>query len=241
MAVFKSNLLRLFLDHFDPGTATTSCSISLASQMLDKTSWTDVAETSLAGRRQDSIDWSGYFEDSTLGVDKMLGTIVGTRGGIVSYCIGTGIGSRAYSGTVFASHIKAVSAGKELVKAEMSLVPDQAWHECKLFAAKASQSGTFAETINSGSIDDGGSSTGTTYMYAHMHQVPGTIGTIDIGLADSADGTTFGITTTEVSFTGTGAKIGTLTSNLRRYVRVRQVWTSSTGTMLYSVTYTRNK
>ena len=235
MAGLWSNELRFYLGAYDLSGMSVRASIELAAPVLDRTSFVDAAEFGTADIRRDAIEWAGWFDDQAEGIDALIGTLIGTRGDVLSFFLGTGTGDRAYSGTLFVAAVKPSGNVGELVRVEGNYKPDQSFDVCKHFGPKTTitTSGT-----THGSVDDSAASTGTHQMYSNLTIY--TTGTVRLDLQDSADGTAFTSLVT-ANYTAIGSKKSEFTGTLRRYVRVVSSFLagSGSGTAIYVMTYKR--
>ena len=214
MAVLWSNQLRWYVGAHDLSTASTRSSVTLQSPALDRTVYSNAAEVSQADVRRDEAEWAGLFEDSTRGLDSMIGTLIGTVGQMLSFAIGTTTGDRAYCGTVAVLSVKPEARLGELVRVVGNFKPDGRFDPAKHFGP----SQVITTTGTSGSVDDGALSTGTHRMFVHLFRLGGG-GTLSFNLQDSATGTTFvDVSGATALFTATGSTAIQFTGTLRRYV-----------------------
>jgi hypothetical protein len=185
------------------------------------------------------MEWGGFFDDAVGGIDKILGTLIGTAGIVVSYLIGTGTGARAYAGTSFMAHGAPVGDIKGLVKVEADWQPDGTFNVCRSFGPEQSQTaGT-----TSGSVDNSAATTGGGALYTHVVGFSGT-NTYRIVLADSADGTVFADIAT-ADHTGTSGSRTSYSGTVRRYVRMVTTWAttgvgSATGSATFFASFARD-
>mgnify|MGYP006404018365 FL=1 len=223
MGNLTSEVLRLYVGGFNPGTSTTSMSATLAVGALDPTSFGDPAERVAADIRQDRLEWAGWLNDATGGIDKIMGTLIGTLGVVVSFVIGTATGARSYNGTSLMTKAAPVGNVKELVKVEAEWRPDGALDVSKHFGeAQALTAGTA-----SGSVDDAAASTAGVVFYTHVIGFVGT-NTYRMVLEDSADGASFADIAT-ADHTGTGGARTVLAGAVRRYIRMTTSWATTGG------------
>ena len=203
MAKFWSKDVRFYFDGYDPGTATTRLVVGMVSEALDPTAFGDVAERSTSGRRQDTIEWAGIFDDAAAGLHVAAGTLLGTgTGEVLTIMVGTGTGSVAFAGT---GHLLAATPaadlGNGLVRHSAVFAVDQAWDAGKVAADKLI--GTGAGTVVSGSLDNGATTTAGASVYVHVFGGTGTV-----VLQDSGSASLF-VTVTGLSVVVTAAPFGT--------------------------------
>lgn len=214
MAVRTGKDLRFYLDGYDLGLSTTKVDMVMASTVLDATKYGDAAEVVVGGLRvDDQISWVGWFDDVAQGVDPFLGTGIGATA-VVSFVLGTATGT-AVGGRVYCGSALSVSAAPggnvgELARVVASIKPVGTLLPCIHYGLKQSR----GSGGNSGTIDHGAGTTGTTVFFTHFFAGGTATGTLT--LRHSADGTTFAVKGT-VNYTGTGSQRTEFTGSLNRY------------------------
>lgn len=235
MAVLWSNQLRWYVGAFDLSTATTRSSVTLQSPALDRTVYSLPAEVSQADVRRDEAEWAGLFEDGSRGLEGLIGTLIGTRGDMLSYVIGTTTGDRAYCGTVGVLAVKPSGRLGELVRVEGNFKPDAAWDPTRHFGP--SQVVTTAGT--SGTIGDGAASTGTHRFFVHLFRLGGA-GTFIINLQDAATAVYADVTGATAILTATGSTAIQFTGTLRANVRANWTFSGGSGSTDFFGAYRRS-
>ena len=212
MAKFSMHSVRFYYDRYDPGTAATRLSVTLAAASLDPTSVTDVAEQKSAGVRQDQVAFAGWFDDGS----EAMKTLVGTGAKVVSMYVGTGTGSKAYCGQAHLVDAPEPVARAELVRQEATFVVDGQLERAHVLRNKF----VATATGNSGSADNGTISGLGGTLYVHIHSLSGT-GTGTITLQDAAvAGTWAAVANMTFNPTGAGATAIGTTGTLRRFRRL---------------------
>ena len=238
MANILSSAVQLYIGGFDLGTSSTKMAVTLAADALDVTAFRDVAESNLGGVRTDSTEWAAWFDDGAASIDTVIGTVLGTLGEVLSFGIGTGVGARAYCGTVFAAKGGIAAEMRGLVRIEGELRPDKGLDSCKGFGSLLVRA---AAEYAGATIDDGALSTGTAVFYGNCVSVSG-IGasTGNFILRHSSDGTTFSNGPNWSGITGTQGTRIEFTTTLNRYISVSfSTADGTTGTYKAFIAYKR--
>ena len=235
MAVLWSNQLRWYVGAYDLSTATTRSSVMLHSPALDKTVYVDASESSSPDVRRDEVEWAGLFEDGTRGLDALIGTLIGTRGDMLSYVVGTATGARAYCGTVGIMAIKPGARLGELVRVEGTFKPDGLFDPTRHFGP--SQVVTTAGT--SGTIGDGAASTGTHRLFVHVFRLGGA-GTFIVNLQDAATAVYADVAGATASFTAIGSTAIQFTGTLRANTKLNWTFNAGSGSTDFFGAYRRS-
>ncbi len=227
-----SNIVRFYVGTYDVTSHTTRFSVNRGNPALDVTAVGDNAESAIAGRRADAIEWAGLFDDVGTGLDVAMATFVGSALP-VSILIGSAVGARAFSGTgLFLTHKASGDVGG-LAVLDVTLQPND-----KVLAGVAFGTGTtVGATYASGSLDDGAPTTAGCTVFWHVFQAVS--GTFGMAVQDSADGTTFAtIGTLTQSGTAAIASVATATGTIKRYVKLVG-GVGGTGTASAAVVFAR--
>ena len=241
MGFIFSNVIRVYHSGYNFGTVTTSVSVTQAVDALDPTVFGDEGERVLAGLRRDSIEWAGLFDsDTTLGLGASTALIPsGSAGGtnnVFSVLLGTGLAAPAISGTINWLAVSQPLEVADLIRQEAEFKPDGKMQRSVSFGEFAS----FTATVDSGTIDNAGSSVvgGTSFLHVSS-VISGTINPVlqhsaDTTSANFADVVDFGLFTA-----GTVSRSGTVsqpTGTILRYTRIKN---KGTGTGTFTVTLHR--
>lgn len=205
----------MYFAGFDFGTATTSVGVELAVAALDPTTIADNAERAIAGIRADTVEWAGLYDDSTLSPDVAGSLVIGSNtNNVFSVHIGTTTGNVAYVGTAIMFAAKAGGGVKDLVYQEAAFKPDGSWDRGKTHVIRT----VFTADTDSGSIDNGASSTAGFKWYIHVFSYSG-VASSTISLQDGTNGATF-VSVDSTSISTRTSSVKTSTGTLRRYTRL---------------------
>ena len=175
MAKRHSQHAHIYLNQFDPGTATTSFVLELGVPALDKTSLGDPGETILPGVSNDTFEQSGWYDDGANSMN-VAGSVLATSTGLLTVVIGLTSGTIndavAYSGSGFALSIKNGGEVKGLVPSTSMIALDSQYVRGNGFIAETMSA---TATFNTNAHDNGASSTATGTWY--LHSFTGTYGT----------------------------------------------------------------
>jgi hypothetical protein len=234
-----SDAVRVYIGGYDPGTTTTSASITLSAPPVDKTFFGDSAEGVHPGIRVDEIEWAGVFADGVGGINDLIGTILGSAGEVVQLQLGTATGDRAYVGTAFTLSGKPGGELRGLVRVEAAWKPEQAFDVARHYGPR--KRSTTTAGVNSGAINHGSTSTGTAVYYVQCFLYSAT-GTRGLTLQDSADGASF-VSRLAATFTGVGSQRLEWTGSLGTHTRISQTSPggTSSGTFDWAAALTRSK
>jgi len=235
MAKLSADLIRVYFAGFDIGTATTSVDVTLAVEPLDPTSLGDGAERAIAGIRNDSVEWAGLFDDSTLAADTAGSLVLGSGGtnNVFAVHIGTNTGSVAFAGTAIMFSVKGGGGVKDIVYQEATWQPDGVLEKGFTQCVKTMMTGSNSSTF----LNFGASSTGSGRWYLQVFSYAGggsTTITLQHGSATVA-GSLFGIGSFIVSTRN--SFLGSLAGSIRQYTRITK---DTTGTVEVAVVLVRS-
>lgn len=192
MAKYSSDKLRVYFGGYNPGTHTTSVSITLSANALDNTALVDSAERILTGHRTDQIEWAGWYDDDAQALDNAMKNLLGSAAGtnqVVSVHFGSASGGAAYCGTAMAVDNKIGGVVGELAKQTAIIRTDGALTK----AITQLADGTYTNNGSFGVVDHGGTTTaGATAFAQFIKFTVGANGEQAVyQLQDSADNNTY--------------------------------------------------
>jgi hypothetical protein len=175
MARRHSQHVAIYLDEYDPGTATTGFSLDIGAPFYDATTMGDDGEESTSGIENDQFELSAWYDINAGGFD-VAASAIATSTALLTVVIGLASGTIndtvAYSGSSFALNTKQGGEMRGLVPTTANLTLDQQYVRGNGFIAETMSA---TATFNTNAHDNGASSTATGTWY--LHSFTGTYGT----------------------------------------------------------------